>query len=69
MQTVMLIIVFILGLSILIGAVLGWEGMYKSRRAKAIVDSFGISGARIIYGIVGILVAAGALLGLFGFFD
>ncbi len=68
MQTMVLIIVFITGMLTLAGAVLGWEGMYRSRRAKAIVSSFGVTGARIIYAIVGILIAGGALMGLLGFF-
>jgi len=68
MINVVLILVLIVGLSILIGAVIGWEGMYRSHRAKSIVVSFGMTGARIIYGIVGGILIVGALLGLLGFF-
>ena len=68
MINLVLILVLVVGLSILMGAVIGWEGMYRSRRAKIIVDSFGMTGARIIYGIVGSILMVGALLGLLGFF-
>ena len=69
MINIVLILVLMVGLSILIGAVIGWEGMYRSRRAQIIVDSFGMTGARIIYGIIGGILMVGAQLGLLGFFD
>jgi hypothetical protein len=37
METIIYILVFIAGLITLIGAVMNWEGMYRSRRAKRIV--------------------------------
>ena len=68
MINVVLIIVMIGGLITLFGAIAGWEGMFRDRRSKRIVDSFGITGARVIYGIVGTFIAIAALLGLLGFF-
>ena len=69
MLNIVLILVMVGGLITLLGAIIGWEGMFRDRRSKRIVDSFGITGARIIYGIVGTTIAIVALLSLLGFFD
>jgi|LGVE01.1.fsa_nt_gb hypothetical protein len=68
MFNIVLILVLIGGVITLLGAIIGWEGMFRDRRSKRIVDSFGITGARIIYGIVGTMIAIASLLGLLGFF-
>ena len=69
MLNIVLILVMVGGLITLLGAIIGWEGMFRDRRSKRIVDSFGITGARIIYGIVGTTIAIVAMLSLLGFFD
>ena len=66
METILYILVFVAGLITFIGAVLNWEGMYRSRRAKRIVSSFGLKGARIVYGIVGLFIMGAAIVGYFG---
>ena len=68
MFNIVLVLVMIGGLITLLGAIIGWEGMFRDRRSKRIVDSFGITWARIIYGIVGTTIAIAALLSLLGFF-
>jgi hypothetical protein len=68
MFNIVLILVMIGGLVTLLGAIIGWEGMFRDRRSKRIVDIFGITWARIIYGIVGTTIAIAALLSLLGFF-
>ncbi len=69
MNTIIYIVVFIAGLITLVGAVMNWEGMYRSRRAKGIVSVFGLQGARIVYGIVGVFIMGAAIIGYFGFFN
>jgi hypothetical protein len=69
METIIYILVFIGGAITLIGAILNWESMYKNRRARIIVSSFGLTGARIFYGIIGLLLMGGALAGLLGIFN
>jgi uncharacterized membrane protein len=69
METVIYILVFIAGLITFAGAVLNWEGMYRSRRARGIVSTFGLKGARIVYGIVGLVIMGAAIVGYFGVFS
>jgi hypothetical protein len=69
METIIYILVFIAGLITVVGAVLNWEGMYRSRRSKGIVSTFGLKGARIVYGIVGSFIMGAAIVGYFGFFN
>ena len=69
METIIYLLVFIAGTITLVGAVLNWEGMYRSRRAKVIVKSFGLTGARIVYGIVGLVLMGAAIVGYFGIFN
>ena len=69
METILYILAFIGGAITLIGVILNWEGMYKNRRARIIVSSFGMTGARIIYGIIGLFLMGVALAGLLGLFN
>ena len=68
MDTIIYILMIVMGLITFLGAVLNWQGMYKSRRAKGIVSVFGLTGDRIVYGIVGFLLIGAAILGLVGYF-
>ncbi len=68
MNTIIYIVMILVGLITFLGAVLNWQGMYKSRRAKGIVSVFGLTGARIVYGIVGFLIMGAAILGLLGYY-
>lgn len=68
MNTIIYIVMILVGLITFLGAVLNWQGMYKSRRAKGIVSVFGLTGARIVYGIVGFLIMSAAILGLLGYY-
>jgi hypothetical protein len=68
MDTLIVILVFIGGLITLLGAVLNWKGMYRSRRAKGIVSTVGLTGARIIYSLVGLLLMIVAILGFTGYY-
>jgi hypothetical protein len=69
MNALINILILIGGLITLLGAVLNWRGMYRSRRSRGIVSFFGISGARILYGILGLLLMVIAILGLAGYFN
>ena len=68
MDSIIYVIMILTGLVTFLGAVLNWQGMYKSRRAKGIVSVFGLTGARIVYGIVGFLIMGAALLGFLGYY-
>lgn len=68
MNTIIYIVMILVGLITFLGAVLNWQGMYKSRRAKGVVSVFGLTGARIVYGIVGFLIMGAAILGLLGYY-
>jgi len=68
MDTIIYVLMIVVGLITFLGAVLNWQGLYKSRRAKGIVSVFGLTGARIVYGIVGFLLIGAAILGLVGYF-
>ena len=69
METIIYLLVFIAGLITLVGAILNWEGMYRSRRAKGVVSVFGLQGARIFYGVVGTFIMGAAIVGYFGLFS
>lgn len=56
MKEIVLITISIAGFMTVLASILGWEWIYKSRRAKAVVQVFGINGARIIYGIIGLVL-------------
>ena len=68
METILYIAVIISGLVTLLGAVLNWQGMYKSRRAKSIVSFLGLTGARIFYGVLGLFIFVVGILALIGIF-
>jgi hypothetical protein len=68
METILYIVVIISGLITLLGAVLNWQGMYKSRRAKSIVSFLGLTGARIFYGVLGLFIVVVGILALIGTF-
>lgn len=68
MDAIIYLLVFFGGLITLIGAILNWKGMYKSRRAKGIVSALGLQGARILYGVVGVFLMGAAVVGYFGLF-
>jgi hypothetical protein len=65
MNTIIYLLVFLGGLTTLLGAILNWEGMYRSRRAKGIVSTLGLQGARIFYGVVGVFIMGAAIVGYF----
>ena len=69
MYTVLYVLLFIGGLITLLGSILNWTWIYKSRRSKSIVSTFGLSGARLIYGIVGLALMIINVLSIFGVFD
>ena len=69
MDAIIYLLVFLGGLITLVGAILNWEGMYKSRRAKGIVSALGLQGARIFYGVVGVFLMGAAVVGYFGLFS
>ena len=69
MDTVLYVLLFIGGLITLLGAILNWTWIYKSRRSKSIVSTFGLSGARIIYSIIGLAIMILSVLSMIGVFD
>ena len=69
MYTLIYVLLFIGGLITLLGAILNWTWIFRSRRSKSIVSTFGLSGARIIYGIVGLALMVLSVLSMLGVFD
>ena len=69
MDTILYVLLFIGGLITLLGAILNWTWIYKSRRSKSIVSTFGLLGARIIYSIVGLALMILSVLSMIGVFD
>jgi hypothetical protein len=51
------------GLFGLAGSILNWPWFFADRKARPIVRTFGRTGARIFYGILGVLMM---LMGMFG---
>jgi hypothetical protein len=69
MEDVLFVLLFMGGLVTFLGAVLNWTWMYRSRRSKAMVTTLGLTGARILYGIIGLVImvtTALSILGVFG---
>lgn len=56
MEIIVSVFVVLIGLYLLIGALLRWDWMYQNRRARGIVETFGIKGARAIYGTIGVIL-------------
>ena len=69
MDNVLYVLLFIGGLITLLGSILNWTWIYRSRRSKSIVSTLGLSGARIFYGIVGLVLMVVSALSIFGVFD
>lgn len=69
MENVLYILLFIGGLITLLGAILNWTWIFKSKRSKSIVSTLGLSGARFFYGIVGLALMILSALSIFGVFD
>ena len=69
MDTILYVLLFIGGLITLLGAILNWTWIYRSKRSKSIVKSFGLTGARIIYGIIGFALMVLSVLSMLGVFD
>ncbi|MGA9398057.1 MAG: immunity 17 family protein, partial [Anaerolineaceae bacterium] len=61
MKTFVIVIMILGGLVLLIGAVLKWEWMLRTRRSRDIVQKLGIERGRIIYGVIGGLLGIVAL--------
>lgn len=66
MENVLYALLFIGGLITFLGAVLNWTWMYRSRRSKSIVTTLGLTGARIIYGLIGLVLMVGTALTILG---
>lgn len=56
MDIILYALIFIAGLITFLGSVLNWTWMYRSKRSKRIVSALGLTGARIIYGVLGLLI-------------
>ncbi len=55
------------GLILFIAALLNWHYFFNQRKAQFLIKAFGINGARIIYGLLGLffaLIGANQLFGL-----
>jgi hypothetical protein len=61
-ETVVVIFCVIAGLFSLISSIVNWSWFFNNRRAQAMVKIFGYKGARIFYGILGVILL---LIGLF----
>jgi len=62
MKTVVIAILLLGGLVSLLGAVLKWDWMFKSRRSRAVVESLHLEQGRVVYGGIGILLVIVALV-------
>ena len=59
-----------LGLFSLMGAIKNWDWYFNNYKAKGVVAIFGRNGARVFYGILGIIfIVIGLLVAVDGIFD
>ncbi|MDE6665435.1 MAG: immunity 17 family protein [Ruminococcus sp.] len=56
MNTLMFVIVILVGAFSLIASVKNWDWYFNNRRARPFVRIFGRTGARIFYGLLGIFI-------------
>lgn len=66
METILYALIFIAGLITFLGSVLNWTWMYRSKKSKRAVSTLGLTGARIIYGVLGLGIMVGITLRYFG---
>jgi hypothetical protein len=69
MENILYVLIFIGGLITLLGSILNWTWIYRSRRSKSIVSTLGLSGARIFYSIIGLALMIISVLSILGVFD
>ena len=67
MQTkVAIILIFITGLILLVGAIVNWKMMFDNNKANYFKTKFGKNGDRIAYAILGIIII---LLGVYAIYS
>jgi len=67
MQTkVAVILIFITGLILLIGAIVNWKLMFDNNKANFFKTKFGKNGDRFAYALLGILII---LMGVYGIYS
>lgn len=66
MDIIIYALFFTAGLTTFLGSLLNWTWMYRSKRSKSIVSTLGLTGARIIYGLLGLVIMIGITLRYFG---
>ncbi len=55
------------GLFLIVAAIANWEWYFKQRRAQSVVKAMGRTGARWLYGLLGLFFAVFAYLVLGGY--
>ena len=58
------VLLILAGLFTMAGSMLNWNWFFNSSRARLIVAIFGRQGARIVYGILGILIIIFGILAM-----
>ena len=57
------------GLFSMAGAICDWEWFINSRKARPLVKLISRGGARIVYGVLGLALIVGGVLGMMGIID
>ena len=60
------VLLILAGAFSLLGGILDWDWFMNGRKAQLIVKLFKRTGARVFYGLIGIVLIAAGLLPLFG---
>jgi hypothetical protein len=62
MQSLMPFVIVFGGAFSLAGAIQDWDFFMESRRARLLVSMFGRDGARVFYGLVGVILIVGGVV-------
>ncbi len=62
MDTVIIVLLVLVGFGILMGSVFNWDLMFRSSLAKQMVKKIGIDATKIIYGAIGMAMIVAAII-------